>query len=603
MQALILAAGMGNRLLEYTRDNTKCMVRVSGKRIIDRTMQALKAANINRIIVVLGYKKENLKDHIEQNHNDMEVVFLENDDYERTNNIHSLYLARHEFEKDDTILVESDLVFEEHLIKKIVNTEHKNLVAVAKYEHWMDGTVTKINSDKEIIEFVDKQDFSYELAEGYYKTVNVYKFSKEFIQSSYMPFLEAYIKVYGENQYYESVLKIIAYIEKIKLKAYVLETEKWYEIDTPQDLDIANIIFSSQENKFEAYDKHYGGFWRFPKLKDFCYLVNPYYPPKRLVDHINYFSSVLIREYPSGLDVQNANAAHMFNIDKKYMLVGNGAAELISSLGKTTKGKLGMFVPAFNEYVSRFQCTRVEYNTKTYNYRLDLSDVRKDLKNLDHVIIVNPDNPSGGFIEKQEMLEFIKSCHENKVNCIVDESFIDFSKKELRYTLIENDILSRYPNLTVIKSISKSYGIPGLRLGIMASSNISRLQAVREHLPIWNINSYAEYFLQIQSLYKSVYNEACDKIAKERAYLMEHLQKIEYINVYPSQANYIMCALNGKIGALDLANRLLVENDIFIKDLSQKYGFDKKEYIRIAVKNRSDNNELLAALKNMGAGA
>ncbi len=601
MQVLILAAGMGNRLAEYTQSNTKCMVDVAGEKILDRAIKAITYAGIKKIVIVVGYEKDGLISHINKKYADSElnIVFIENNDYVSTNNIYSLYIARDELAKDDTILLESDLVFDENLINEIVLDEEPNLVTVAKYEHWMDGTVTRLNENDEIVEFIEKQDFSYDLAKRYYKTVNIYKFSKGFIDTVYLPFLEAYIKVYGKNQYYESVLKIIAYIEKIKLKAYVLNSQNWYEIDTPQDLDIANVLFSDKNDKFNAYDGHYGGFWRFPKLKDFCYLVNPYYPPQKLIEQMNYFSSVLIREYPSGLDVQNRAVAHMFHIKENHIIVGNGAAELINVLGLSIKGKIGRFVPVFNEYIDRFKQDYVEYNTRNYDYKLSLADMKQDLEHLDAVIIVNPDNPSGAFIEKEQMIEFIDDCHHNNVRIIIDESFIDFSEREIRYTLIDEDILNKYPNLIVIKSISKSYGIPGLRLGVLAGSDMEFLSEIKSHMSIWNINSYAEYFLQIQHLYKNAYGDACDKIASERKYLVEKLSQFKNMYVYSSQANYIMCKLIGDVKALDLANKLIQKYDVFIKDLSQKYAFDGGEYIRIAVKNRDDNDYLLNALRDI----
>ena len=238
---------MGKRLGKYTRSCTKCMVRVGNARLIDRMVAALKQAGIHKLIMVVGYEGEQLEAYLRETAKDMELVFIYNRDYQKTNNIYSLFLAKFELEKDDTLLLESDLIFDKNIISEIVKSPYDNMVTVAKYEHWMDGTVVLLDSERNIIDFVAKADFRYEEVEDYYKTVNIYKFSKEFSKKQYIPFLEAYIKAYGVNQYYELVLKILAHVQYSQLKAFVLEGYNWYEIDDVQDLRIAETIFAEDD--------------------------------------------------------------------------------------------------------------------------------------------------------------------------------------------------------------------------------------------------------------------------------------------------------------------------------------------------------------------
>ena len=298
MQGLMLAAGMGKRLGKYTCENTKCMLKVSDKTLLERTVEALKNAGINRLILVVGYKGENVKKFVKEKITDMEVIFVDNPDYDKSNNIYSLYLARDWLAKDDTIMLESDLIYEDKIIKDLVNNENKDVAVVSKYEQWMDGTVVTIDSDNRILEFVEKKDMSYDRIDEYYKTVNIYKLSKEFSKKEYIPFLEAYIKAYGVNEYYELALKAIVHLSKSNLKALPVKNLKWYEIDDAQDLDIVNCLFA-EKDILKMYQKRYGGYWRFNNLKDFCYLVNPYFPPKNLLEKMNYFSKELITSYPS----------------------------------------------------------------------------------------------------------------------------------------------------------------------------------------------------------------------------------------------------------------------------------------------------------------
>ena len=293
MQAMILAAGMGRRMKKHTKHNTKCMIEVGGKSLLERVVEALVYAGIDKLVMVIGYEAEVLRKYIEEKNFPLSIEYVYNYDYDTTNNIYSLFLAREYLTRDDTILLESDLVFDKKIIKDIVDNPEKNVVVAAKYEQWMDGTMVLLNGKRNIIDFVDKTQFRYEDVEKYYKTVNIYKFSKEFSEKQYIPFMETYLKAYGTNQYYEQVLKILAHIRNSELKAHILENEDWYEVDDAQDLDIADTMFSNDKMGLKKYERHYGGYWRFPKMQDYCYLVNPYYPPQKMIDQMKYFYEVL----------------------------------------------------------------------------------------------------------------------------------------------------------------------------------------------------------------------------------------------------------------------------------------------------------------------
>lgn len=600
MQAMMLAAGMGRRMKKYTKNHTKCMIEVGGKTLLERVVEALTEAGITKLIMVIGYEAEALQDYIEKKHFSIEVEYVYNEEYATTNNIYSLYMAREWLTKDDTILLESDLVFEKGIIKDIVDSKEKNIVVAAKYEQWMDGTMVLLDAKRNIIDFVDKTQFRYEDVDRYYKTVNIYKFSKEFAANQYIPFMEAYLKAYGTNQYYEQVLKILAHIRNSELKAFLLSNENWYEVDDAQDLDIANTMFADQDTVLKKYERHYGGYWRFPKVKDYCYLVNPYYPPKKLIYQMKYFYEILCTQYPSGMDIQRLNAASMFDIDEEYLIVGNGAAELINVLGKILEGTVSVGIPAFNEYIRCFESQKIRLLDNADNdYRMNMRRMLEEIDETDNLIIINPDNPSGFFFAKEEILQLLEKCEKKETYCIIDESFVDFADQELRFTLLNEQILEKYPHLIVIKSISKSYGIPGLRLGVMATADKEIRKAMLSQMAIWNINSLAEYYLQIQRLYKKSYIAACNKIAENRKYMLEQLANMKELRVFPSQANYIMCEVKGGITSGKLAAILMQEKNILIKDLSDKKGFYKKSYIRIAVKNEEDNQILLDALKEI----
>ncbi len=605
MQALMLAAGMGKRLGKYTGDNTKCMVEVAGKKLIDRAIESVIFAGIKKMIIVVGYKGQNLINYINENYSkhEIEFVFIENADYAFTNNIYSFYLAKTFVENDDTILLESDLIYEKELIKNILQVPHKNVASIAKYKSWMDGTVVTCDDKGYITQFIDKADMDSNSFDKYYKTVNVYKLSKEFSKNIYIPFLQAYMHAYGLNSYYETTLKVVAHLAKTQLYGYEIGDMPWYEIDDSQDLDIANVLFSKGKEKYDLVVSKFGGYWRYDKMLDFCYLVNPYFPPKPFMEKLQREFPALLGAYPSGLNMQNMNAERIFGVSADYILTGNGASELINALGQTVGGKIAVGVPTFNEYVRCFKDSEIVYvDNSKWDYQINLDVYKEICGQVDMLCVVSPDNPSGAMLTKEQALQLAEHAKNKNTKLLIDESFIDFAHPQSKYTLLDNEILNKYPNMIVVKSIGKSYGVAGLRLGIIASSNIKLLSEIRRNMQIWNINSFAEYYLQTYNLYAKDYKTACEKIAVERSRMLDELNKLKKVRAFESHANYIMIDLK-EVSSYEFCVKMLESYNILIKDLSTKNYFNGKNFIRVAVKDKKENDIMLNAIKKMLRGS
>lgn len=594
---------MGKRLGELTKNNTKCMVEVNGVRLIDRTLNQLSRLELTRVVIVVGYEGQKLIDYIGDRYSDrLKIEYVENPVYDKTNNIYSLALAKEHLQEEDTILIESDLIFDDNMFSLIIDNPYPNLALVAKYETWMDGTMVRISEDNDILNFVPKAAFRYEDVDKYYKTVNIYKFSKEFSRTKYVPFLTAYTTAVGNNEYYENVLSIITFLNKKELKALPISNEKWYEIDDKQDLDIAEALFADEKDILRKYYGRFGGYWRFPKMLDFCYLVNPYFRSSKIIDEMQANFRTLIAEYPSGMKVNTLLASKCWGVKEDYIVPGNGAAELIKALMELLPGTLGITRPTFEEYPNRRdENTLVTFVPGNDEFRYSAQDLIDyfSVNRADNILLINPDNPSGNFIPREDVLKLAGWCESEGIRLIVDESFVDFSIGWRENTLLHDSILDTYPHMIVIKSISKSYGVPGIRLGILCSADMELISRIKKMVSIWNLNSFCEFFMQIFTKYEKDYHVACDKFIVARDSFESELRKIDFLRVIPSQANYFLVEVLPPFTAKELVFRMLKDHNILMRDCSGKGGFDGKQYMRIAVRNNQDNSRLIEALKSL----
>lgn len=598
MQAIILAAGMGKRLKELTQDRTKCMVQVNGVALIDRMLHQIESRHLSRIVIVVGYEGEKLMKYIDTLGIRTPIVYVQNPIYDKTNNIYSLALAKDYLCQDDTLLFESDLIFEDAVIDQLLDDPRETLALVDKYESWMDGTCVKLGPDDSIASFVPSKNFRFEEAHEYYKTVNIYKFGRHFSRTHYVPFLEAYSKALGNNEYYEQVLRVIAMLDDPEIRAKRLSGQLWYEIDDIQDLDIASSMFAQDPDlRVSLMQGRYGGYWRYPQLLDFCYLVNPYFPPQRLIDEIQANFTSLLTQYPSGMRVNALLAAKNFAVHQQNILVGNGAAELIKALMARLEGVTGFIRPTFEEYPNRYQDRpNVCFTPAGPDFRYTADDLMGLLRpqDIDNLVLINPDNPTGNYIPAPDVLRLADWAQGKGIRLILDESFADFAD-EADNTFIRQDLLDRYRRLYVVKSISKSYGVPGLRLGVLASGDQDLIAALKKDVAIWNINSFAEFYMQIEEKYKKDYARSLELIRAERARFRRELEKLPNLRVIPSQANYLMVELLGGLSARAITRELLVNRCILVKDLSPKLG--GQQYLRLAVRDTRDNDRLLEALR------
>ncbi len=356
------------------------------------------------------------------------------------------------------------------------------------------------------------------------------------------------------------------------------------------------------EKKLKQYYNRYGGFWVYPDMLDYCYLVNPYFNRSKIIDEMEANFRTLVSEYPAGMNVNSMLASECWNIKQEYIIPGNGAAELIKALMENLEGTVGVVRPTFEEYPNRMADERVvTFVPENDEFRYGADDLIDFFgeNHVDNLLLINPDNPSGNFISLDGIKKLAEWTKTNGIKFILDESFVDFSVGYEKNTCLHNELLEVYPHMCVMKSISKSYGVPGLRLGILCSANTELIAKMKKQVSIWNINSFAEFFMQIYPKYKDDYRRACDQFIQAREDFEKELNEIPFIKVMPSQANYFFLEVLPPYKPKELCAILLKDYNILASACLAKKGIEKNRYMRIAVRNHGDNERFTKALKSL----
>lgn len=603
MQAVILAAGRGLRLKPITDKIPKSLVEVNGTPFIINELEALsKHREIREVMVVVGYKKDLIKERIGNRYKEMKIRYVENDKWDKTNNIYSLWMAG-EYIKEDFILIEGDIFFEHKLLDSLFENRGKNMVLLAKYKPYMSGTMVEVNEKDNMIKrmiSIHDQDIHFDYSDKY-KTINAYSFTYDFFETYLKPNLDLYIKTRDAQSYWELILGVLIYLNTPNIYAHIVDNIKWYEVDDENDLDAANYLFADEKEKIKQISNLYGGYWRFDFL-DFCFLFNLYFPPKHFYSKLSYELPWLINNYPSAQHKIRRLLSRWYcdeGFNEDNIIVGNGASEFIRIFNRHFIKKITIPVPTFDEYED-LDKGKINYYilAEENDFTLDADEFIKSVKksSSNFAVIINPNNPTSILTEREDIVKILKNS-KHLDGIIVDESFIDFLGDREKYSV--QSLVNKYPNLIVLRSLSKEFGVPGLRIGYVVSSNEGIENKIKKYLPIWNINSIAERFIELFPKYEEEYHRSIDRIIEDRDNLYKELKNINMLKVFKPHANFIFCKiLYDDMNSGELCARLFTNYNIFIKDCSKKTSLNDK-FIRIAVRTKQDNDTLIEALKEI----
>jgi len=599
-KAVILAAGVGNRLRPLTDRLPKCLVPVNGVPILVNTLIHLADSGIRETVIVVGHLKEKILERIGDRLRGMKITYVESERYATTNNIYSLWLAR-EYLDEDVLLLEADVYFERELLNSLLCARGENHAAVAHHQSWMSGTVVRLDEHDNIEAMVESShqgpDFDYS---NTFKTVNIYRLGGRFLREHFLPCLDATVASGKVHAYYETVLNELCSQNGLALAAVRCDDISWIEIDNQDDLTAAHYMFASQEQRYEYISSLYGNYWRYDFI-DHALLYNLYFPPETLLNELSNHLRDLVLNYPSGQNVMAGLIATLIDQPSERIIVGNGASELIKVIGRRLKRRLIVPVPSFNEWINAVPEGLVtESVLEPPSFQLDVERFARETVDCaaDIAIVLNPNNPTSLAVPKADLTWLVERLAERGTLLIIDESFIDFMANAEEATMQTE--IGQYRNLAVIKSLSKCYGISGLRLGYLLTDNNQFARAAREEIPIWNINGFAEAFLRLAPRYRKEFAHSCKLVRADRDDLYRGLCTIPGLTAYQPNANFVLCRMpDDAMSGPELTRKLFIEDNILIKHCVGKTMPEADRYVRIASRTEVENQVLTEALRRI----
>ena len=309
----------------------------------------------------------------------------------------------------------------------------------------------------------------------------------------------------------------------------------------------------------------------------------------------------LIRFYPDPNPVEFKSEIAKYvghGVEEENIILGNGSIELIYTITEILpRGFKSLIpIPSFSEYEKAALRVGGEavFVQLPENFALETEKIKRAVTGDTKIMcICNPHSPSGTLYSKETVLDLVDFCHKKDVIFSVDENYIEFAEKGQETTLA--GMVKEYENLFVIRSVTKFYGMPGIRLGygIAAPDLINKLENVR--LP-WSINGLAGVATLAAFKDTEFIENTKRTIAKERAQFAKNLSEIEGLHVYPSVTNFLLVKiLNRKITSTKL-KELLAKERILIRDCCTFVGLDDS-YFRVTVRSAKDNQKLTETIK------
>lgn len=329
------------------------------------------------------------------------------------------------------------------------------------------------------------------------------------------------------------------------------------------------------------------------RLLDFSSNVNPLGFPSKVKNAFKNISQISVYPDPNSSELR-IHLQKYTGFLKNQIIVGNGATEIIYNYCSAflRKQKVLIPIPTFSEYESAAKLNgAILYFFKTMNLNQNLSEFQDMMEKKDCIFLCNPNNPTGVLIRKQNMLKILESAHDKSVMVFLDECFIELVPDGDESATL---YLKEFDNLFILRSLTKSFGLAGLRIGY-GLGNKKMIEILQKIKIPWNVSGIAQQS-SIKALSdKSHLPKTLNIIKKESKFLIDSISKIKGFTCYNSDTNFIL--IKTKMKSNQIQNRLLKRN-ILIRDCSTFHGLNNN-FIRIAVKTHKENLKLIEALKKL----
>lgn len=598
-RAVILAAGRGSRLHALTGDVPKCLTEIGGEPILERALRALASLSVTEAVVVIGYMGAMVRGRIGSRFDGIDIFYVEAPDYATTNNIRSLWDAR-DYLDQDLVLLEADVAFDAAVVGTLL-AQNGSSAAVVPFEPTLSGTVVRRNSAGQVTSFVlgAEQGLQFDTKDTF-KTVNIYVLREQLLREQFLPRLSNAIAAGHVNEYYETILRdcVADPRAEVHIAAVDVSASRWSEIDDDRDLDAAEFLFLDRDAQYDRVQQLHGAYWRYGFV-DHSYLYNMHFPPPDMLEVFHSHLREIVTNYPVAQNEIARLVANWTEADPDRLAVANGAAELIKILGNQFEQRVTIPTPSFNEYEEVIDADGLNrFALDANSFELDVEAFADSAINWqsDTAIIVSPNNPTALSVPRDDVLRLASLLESHNCRLIVDESFIEFAQAGINASV--ETMVEKHNNLVVIKSMSKVFGVAGIRLGYLLSADRAFIKAVRASLPIWNINGLAEEFLRIVGRYRREFFASCELTRETCQQFYRDLSALPGIDVIEPDANFILCKLtNRAVSGPELARRIYVDHNILVKDCAAKSMPDADRYLRIASRTPAENQHLVAVLR------
>ncbi len=596
--AVLLAAGIGSRLYPLTLKSPKPLIEIQGKPIILHTIDILKQLNVNKIIIVDGYLdsvlRKIVKEHIKKNNIQIDIIFVTNNKYNFTGNVYSLFLAKN-FLSERFLLLDADVYFQKSVLEDIItNKVSANIAILFPHKIGITGNVVKVNDQNAIVSIKDSKSIVRE--EEYYKTANIFLIDDKFIDT-----LKYYIsqeRNHGKEFHYDIPILNSAANNEFPLVGKICSHSECFEIDDLSDKAFIDFELLDHDQKYSYVKSMHGGYWKYGVI-DHCLLYNVHFPTPAFFSKMTRSVSNIVKTYPSTRKILTKRFSDYIQLPSSQVVIGNGSSEIIKLLMINCSSVL-IPLPSFEEYQNSAgikKCIFYKLNPEN-NFEFDEDEFTSLIhKNKpDIAIIINPNNPTSTAIARNKILHILEETKKSSTILLIDESFIDFTDNPEDLSLLK--YTDQYKNLAILRSIGKTYGIGGIRLGFITSSNTPFLTSLELSLAIWNINGFAEYFIDNISAHHTDYIESCRKVIKDRKELVQALTDNKSIKIFPAQANFILCKSLEKSRTADkICKYLFASQSIYIKDCTGKLLDNANYYFRVSCRTSEENLFLAAEIK------